>query len=302
MLRILTQIFTRLPSHKRAPYLNQSVTRWQHSEPQVQSLQGLQDHYNGLNIDLNQMPLTTTEEEFSQLLVRSLSEWRRDKRTAVWLQVPILHSCYIPVAARLGFEFHHAEHRYAMLKLWMQDHQPDATPRFATHQLGVGGVVIKEETREVLVVRDKNRPYTLWKFPGGLANLGEDIESTAVREVFEETGVKAECTSVLAFRQQHTQPGAFGRSDLYVVCRMRPLTFELSPCSHEIVECQWMPVQELHKHAQISTITRRLTSLVMFGLEHGFNRVDIKPEQMESIHKGLKFHLFHRPLSDEWKS
>ncbi|KAL3878529.1 hypothetical protein ACJMK2_030869, partial [Sinanodonta woodiana] len=69
MLRILTQIFTRLPSHKRAPYLNQSVTRWQHSEPQVQSLQGLQDHYNGLNIDLNQMPLTTTEEEFSQLLV-----------------------------------------------------------------------------------------------------------------------------------------------------------------------------------------------------------------------------------------
>ncbi|KAL3878531.1 hypothetical protein ACJMK2_030871 [Sinanodonta woodiana] len=135
------------------------------------------------------------------------------------------------------------------------------------------------------------------------------VTTTAVRwqwsvtdSALDHSGAPNECTSVLAFRQQHTQPGAFGRSDLYVVCRMRPLTFELSPCSHEIVECQWMPVQELHKHAQISTITRRLTSLVMFGLEHGFNRVDIKPEQMESIHKGLKFHLFHRPLSDEWKS
>ena len=29
-----------------------------------------------------------------------------------------------------------------------------------------------------------------WKFPGGLSNFGEDIPDTAVREVWEETGIK----------------------------------------------------------------------------------------------------------------
>ena len=55
----------------------------------------------------------------------------------------------------------------------------------------------------------------------------------------------AEFCSVLAFRQHHDMPHYFGCSDLYFICRLRPLTFDLHPCEKEVEECQWMSVHEL---------------------------------------------------------
>lgn len=48
------------------------------------------------------------------------------------------HSRYLEVAAAEGFKFHNAEDSQFLLKLWLRDGE-DATPRFATHQLGVCG-------------------------------------------------------------------------------------------------------------------------------------------------------------------
>uniref|UniRef100_A0A4W5R6B1 Nucleoside diphosphate-linked moiety X motif 6 n=1 Tax=Hucho hucho TaxID=62062 RepID=A0A4W5R6B1_9TELE len=53
-----------------------------------------------------------------------------------------------------------------------------------------------------------------WKFLGGLSDPGENIAFTAVREVFEETGVRSEFKSLLSNRQQHNLPGAFARLTL----------------------------------------------------------------------------------------
>ncbi|XP_055895275.1 nucleoside diphosphate-linked moiety X motif 6-like isoform X2 [Biomphalaria glabrata] len=158
------------------------------------------------------------------------------------------------------------------------------------------GMAVRDDTKEVLVVKDKNRPFQLWKFPGGLSDLGEDIAATAEREVFEETGVKTEYQSVLAFRQQHKPPGAFGRSDLYVICRLKPLTYELNPCQEEIESCRWMSLEELKSEVQATSLTHIMAELVLYGLRHGFQQVDITSYQMASIYKGLKFHIFHRPF------
>jgi len=55
--------------------------------------------------------------------------------------------------------------------------------------------VIKDGT--VLLVRRANPPDAgLWGFPGGKIDFGETIEQAAVRELFEETGVRAEAGPV----------------------------------------------------------------------------------------------------------
>lgn len=103
---------------------------------------------------------------------------------------------------------------------------------------------------------------------------------------------------ILAFRQQHDQPGAFGRSDLYFICHMKPLTFEINACPHEIAACEWMCLSDFLSNGNNSAITQRIVQLVAIGLIQGFNTVDLSPESVKSVYKGLKYDLFSRVLPD----
>ncbi|CAL1546457.1 unnamed protein product [Lymnaea stagnalis] len=258
-------------------------------------LPGEVDRYQGIWVDLTKIgEQLISKNTFPSTLEASLKLWQIQGITSAWLKVSIFQSALIADAAEHGFTFHHAEGSIATLSLWMDKSKKTKIPRFATHQMGVSGMVINNDTHEILVVKDKNRPYQLWKFPGGLSDLGEDIATTAEREVFEETGVKTEFQSVLAFRQQHNSPGAFGRSDLYVICRLKPLTFDLHPCDEEIAACRWMPVDQLKTEVQATSLTHTMAELAIQGLEHGFSQVDIISYQMASIYKGMKFHIFLR--------
>lgn len=105
-----------------------------------------------------------------------------------------------------------------------------------------------------------------------------------------------EFQSILGMRQQHKQPGAFGRSDIFIVCRLRPLTFDLRPCSREIKGCQWMNILDMQKQSNFSAFTNRLTSMAIYGVQHGFQELDITFEEMKSVYKGLQYKLYHRPI------
>lgn len=254
------------------------------------------DRFNGVTVNLpSQVSAETSTQEFSSLLKASVSQWTQEGVSAVWIQVPLSYSHLIQPAAEQGFTFHNAEKDHCLLKAWLHD-RPDPTPQFATHQLGVCGVVLRADTQEVLVVQELKSQFTMWKFPGGLADLGEDIGDAAVRETFEETGIKTEFASIIAVRQQHEHPNAFGRSDLYVVCRLLPLTFDIAHCEREIARCQWMPIEELRNHIQTSSITHRITSILLHGLKNGFHTVDYTAERMKSVYKGQMFHIYHAPL------
>lgn len=262
------------------------------------ALDGVNDRYRGVHLDLDQVPSSCPPSRFGSLLKASLESWLRNNRSSAWIRIPIEKSHFIPEAAKLGFRFHHAENNQSVLCLWLRQDIHSLLPPYATHQVGVAGCVVNKETNEVLVVKDKTQSHTLWKFPGGLADLNEDIDNTAKREVWEETGLSTEFLGVLAFRQQHQHPDAFGRSDLFFVCLLTPTTFDLRPCSEEIAACQWMPVDDLAASGTVSAIAKRCLQLVGHGLRRGrFDDVLIRADECRSLYKGReKMKLFTRSV------
>lgn len=216
--------------------------------------------FNSVNVDLAAPGAVAppTVAAFDAALSALVAQARTEGRNSVWLLLPMALGPLMEPAARAGFKFHHAEGAVATLHLWLGD-GPCAVPPFATHQVGVAGVVLDSAAGRLLVVKDRGKS-PIWKMPGGLADLGEDFGATAVREVWEETGVRSVFKSVLALRHQHGM--TWGRSDLYVLCRLAPANpgaagMGLRPDPREIADAAWVDAAEY-----IATCTHPLNRFV----------------------------------------
>ncbi|KAL0974274.1 hypothetical protein UPYG_G00218080 [Umbra pygmaea] len=263
---------------------------------------GKVDRFGGVTVVLGESDITSeiSDGGFSKLLRDSLVQWRTEGRVAVWLHVPLSLSRFAAVASAHGFTYHHAHQDKATLALWLPA-GPSRLPGFATHQIGVAGAVVDESNGKVLVVQDKNKTVNAWKFPGGLSEPGENIGTTAVREVFEETGVRSEFKSLLSIRQQHDHPGAFGLSDMYVVCRLSPLTYDINFCTQECLRCEWLELAKLADTNATTPITSRLAKLLLHGLNRGFDKIDLLMEELPAIYSGRFYQLYHRALPQALK-
>nr|XP_040029585.1 nucleoside diphosphate-linked moiety X motif 6 [Gasterosteus aculeatus aculeatus] len=261
------------------------------------ALAGQGDRFGGVTVDLADtgLPEDVSESSFGRLLQGSLAQWKAEGKVAVWLRVPISMSRCAAAASAHGFTFHHAKRDHAVLALWMGDGE-SRLPGFATHQIGVAGAVVDESNGKVLVVQDRNKTKNAWKFPGGLSDPGENIGATAVREVFEETGVRSEFKSLLSIRQQHDHPGAFAMSDMYIICRLRPLSYDIDFCTQECLRCEWLELAELARTDRTTPITSRVARLLLRGLERGFGEIDLVMEELPAVYSGVFYQLYLRPL------
>lgn len=180
-------------------------------------------------------------------------------KSAIWMTVPLSHGHLLPSASELGLSYHHATGKEATLCMWLKDDIKSLIPEYATHQVGVGAIIIRRKSQndttttdndddELLVVREARNNYRPWKVPGGLAELGEGLDEAVVREVYEETGIHCRFVGVLGMR--HTHAMQFGRSDLYFMCRMEVVPNEdgtipdPTPQAGEIEACRWLPLSE----------------------------------------------------------
>jgi ADP-ribose pyrophosphatase YjhB (NUDIX family) len=196
-----------------------------------------EDRYEGVIVDADSLP--SQRPEFRYKLDLSLQYWRTKSKRGIWLKLPIEKSEFIPEAVSKGFTFHHAEPTYAMMTTWLPAEE-SRLPQNATHQVGVGCIVINSEGR-ILLVQEKNGPLKgsgIWKLPTGLADPGEDISDAAIREVHEETGIHTEFEKILCFRQAHKI--IFDKSDLFFICVLRPLSYEITIQEAEIFNADWL--------------------------------------------------------------
>jgi ADP-ribose pyrophosphatase YjhB (NUDIX family) len=175
---------------------------------------------------------------------------------------------FASVAIDFGFVMHHAEKEYLMLTHWLSEDENKLPPN-ASHQVGVGAVVVNEEGK-ILVVQEKSGPtkgWNLFKLPTGLVDAREDLSKAVCREVLEETGIEAEFVGIMGFRHMHN--ALFGKSDLFFVCLLKPKTTEIKIQESEIHACEWKDVhefadQEIFKksplHTEINNIIKRVVA------------------------------------------
>ena len=188
---------------------------------------------------------------FRERLEDTIEVCRELKKSSIWVEVPMSRASLIEPMTETGLQFHHAEGETANLMLWLLEDTECKIPEYATHQLGVGAMVVNSRN-EILCVRELRKNYMPWKVPGGLSELGENIDEAIIREVMEETGVACNFLSVISFR--HTHNLQFGRSDMYFMCRLEPIE-EIDengnaiiptpvPEAGEIEKAEWLPIQE----------------------------------------------------------
>ena len=175
-----------------------------------------------------------------------------------------------------AFALHHVdpEANTVVLGGWLEEGH-SRLPEYATHSVGCGGVVLGPD-ESILVVRehgdlrkasDGSQGVGQWKLPGGAADLGEDLPSAAVREVWEETGVETEPIGLIALRQAHGF--RFGRSDLYFVFALAPVNgVEIDRCRDEIHDAKWMGVRE-YAALPLSPMNQAVADSVVASLEKG---------------------------------
>uniref|UniRef100_A0A0C9S7Z6 TSA: Wollemia nobilis Ref_Wollemi_Transcript_12540_1464 transcribed RNA sequence n=1 Tax=Wollemia nobilis TaxID=56998 RepID=A0A0C9S7Z6_9CONI len=208
-------------------------------EPKL--LDACEDKYDGVTVELGNVPLDV--DGFVSSLTVSLSKWAQQGKKGVWIKVPKNHANLVPAVIDEGFWYHHAERDYVMLVYWIPK-SPCTLPANASHQVGVGGFVMNDN-RELLVVQEKDGPYRgsgIWKWPTGLLHQGEDIFEGAIREVKEETGIDTEFVEVGGIRHSHDAP--FEKSDIFFMCILRPLSFDIKMQESEIAAARWMPIEE----------------------------------------------------------
>ncbi|XWS49143.1 hypothetical protein CRYUN_Cryun13aG0138300 [Craigia yunnanensis] len=204
-------------------------------------LDAFDDEYGGVIVDSERLPANPNV--FTSMLRFSVSHWKAKEKKGIWLKLPVEKSDLVPVAVKVGFEYHHAERGYVMLTYWLPEGR-SMLPSNASHQVGVGGFVINDKS-EVLVVQEKYCAPAfvgLWKIPTGFIVESEEIFTGAVREVKEETGIDTEFLEVVAFRHVHNV--AFEKSDLFFICMLKPLSTQIMVDDHEIQAAKWMPLVE----------------------------------------------------------
>ena len=219
----------------------------------MQILQATPNRFQGVELDPTALP--HDPEEFRTRLSASLREWKREAFKLVWVNIPIERAALIPVATQAGFTFHHSGTDYLVLTKQLESNA--FIPEYATHYIGAGGVVINER-EELLVVselhRSSSRPY--YKLPGGALHPGEHIADCVQREVFEETGVRTKFEKLVCFRHWHGY--RYDKSDIYFVCRLSPLSEDISIQAEEIEECLWLPVPEYLSSEIVSTFNKHI--------------------------------------------
>ena len=105
------------------------------------------------------------------------------------------------------------------------------------YESSCGAVIFREEQNERKFLLIRNRRSAHWGFPKGHIELGETEEETAIREVFEETGLKIRIVPGFVKKSEYTIQGKIEKSVSIFLAETDETEYKLQ--EEEIEECGW---------------------------------------------------------------
>lgn len=128
--------------------------------------------------------------------------------------------------------------------------------------VGVSALVL-HGGRVLLIKRRCEPDKGLWALPGGLVNLGEKVVDAAVREIFEETGIKISIKRLIDVVDKISldENGKVKYHFVIISFEGEPLSYDIKPSS-EVEEAKWVDAEEIVS-MELSDKTREL--LVKIG-------------------------------------
>ncbi|KAI4389703.1 hypothetical protein MLD38_001902 [Melastoma candidum] len=251
-----------------------------------------EDEFGGVTVEMKKQDRALSPEAFSRLLRNSMLLWKRQGKNGVWIRFSRGLENLHEVAAREGFENHHAQPDYLMMAFWIPKTTPCTLPGSATHRVTIGAIVLNDRTKEVLVVQEKKGKFRgVWKIPTGTVNEGENTHVAAVREVKEETGIDTEFLKILSVKELHN--ALFSWSELTFICALRPTSFDIQVEESEIDAAEWMPMEkfEAQPFATKDEVCRHVVEICrvqLGGVSTGFT-----PRGVMSVLENKSCVLYH---------
>ncbi|MCX7622790.1 MAG: NUDIX domain-containing protein [Thermomicrobium sp.] len=135
-------------------------------------------------------------------------------------------------------------------------------PESNQHVVAVGGIVRRGDS--ILLVRQRYGPSRgRYLFPGGLVEPGETLDQAVLREVAEETGVRAVVRGIVGLRTRCDGP----RNDTYVMFLLDWVAGEPHPDGQEIDEARFLSLAEFRDPATPVTELSRYVALRVLAAE-----------------------------------
>ena len=131
-------------------------------------------------------------------------------------------------------------------------------------EISAGGVVyrklkVKSEKSKILWLVCKHSGYKKWVLPKGLINEGEMAEAAAVREVQEETGVKARIVAKIKPVEKYTY--TLNGERVFKIVQyflMEYVSGDVADHDWEMEEVEWLEFGEAYKRLDFSGQKRTL--------------------------------------------